>query len=483
MMIDSILAAVVERRFFATVAEYIRLKRYHIRGIIRRHTGLAQKLCIRMITRVTPVKENRIIFLTFRGEYDCNAKYIAEELRRQNSAADIIWATQWNEEAQLTEIPADFTQVPKQSLDFYRYLASSKIIVDNGISTVSVGYRKKKDQILIETWHGSIGIKRFSKETNKDQAWCKKAAREGSMTDYCISNSTFEDMVYRSSFWETTEILQLGHARNDILCWRDPQRLEPIRRKVFDYFRLDNVISQLKQQRHRELTCWYQEQCGQIPVTAEHLGKPNPFANVDLANPEAVNAFMEKEYAKCENVRICLYAPTFRDDGDMRPYEIDYEQLRQALHTRFGGGGDWIIMTRFHFWLHEKQKEYAYPAGVINASNYPDIQELLACTDVGITDYSSWICDYMLTRRPGFLFATDMEKYQKDDREFFYPLDSMPFPLARNNAQLIQNILNFDGEIFPAKCDAFLRDKGCMDDGHASQRIADFIETILGEKR
>lgn len=478
---DAILSAIVERRFFSTTAEYlVRKKRSYFR---RKSTGLAQRLCIRLITRVTPVKENRIIFLVQRGEYYCNAKYIAEELRRRNNAADIIWPVRRDASVQTADIPSDFTKVSKGTLGYYRYLASSKIIVDNCTETLSAGYKKKKDQILMNTWHGSIGIKIFSKETNKDQVWCRRAAREGRRTDYCISNSTFEDMVYRSSFWETTEILKLGHARNDILCWRDPQRLKPIRRKVFDYFRLDNVISQLKQQRHRELTCWYQEQCGQIPVTAEHLGKPNPFANVDLADPEAVNAFMEKEYAKCEDVRICLYAPTFRDDGDMRPYEIDYEQLRQALHTRFGGG-DWIILTRFHYKLYYKQKKYVYPAGVINASNYPDIQELLVCTDVGITDYSSWICDYMLTRRPGFLFATDMEQYEKDNREFFYPLDSMPFPLAQNNAQLIQNILNFDDETFPAKCDAFLKDKGCMDDGHASQRIADFVETILkGEKR
>lgn len=334
---DAILSAIVERRFFSTTAEYlVRKKRSYFR---RKSTGLAQRLCIRLITRVTPVKENRIIFLVQRGEYYCNAKYIAEELRRRNNAADIIWPVRRDASVQTADIPSDFTKVSKGTLGYYRYLASSKIIVDNCTETLSAGYKKKKDQILMNTWHGSIGIKIFSKETNKDQVWCRRAAREGRRTDYCISNSTFEDMVYRSSFWETTEILKLGHARNDILCWRDPQRLKPIRRKVFDYFRLDNVISQLKQQRHRELTCWYQEQCGQIPVTAEHLGKPNPFANVDLADPEAVNAFMEKEYAKCEDVRICLYAPTFRDDGDMRPYEIDYEQLRQALHTRFGGGG------------------------------------------------------------------------------------------------------------------------------------------------
>lgn len=334
MVKDAILGAIVERRFFATVAEHIGRKRYRI----RRYTGLAQSLGIRLITRVTPVKENRIIFLTTQGEYYCNAKYIAEELRRRNSAADIIWATRRNEDAQLAEIPADFTQVPKQSLDFYRYLASSKVIIDNCTEVLLCGFKKKKNQVLVQTWHGSIGIKKFSIETNNDKVWCRRLLKEGRMTDYCISNSTFEDMVYRSSFWETTEILQLGHARNDILCWRDSQRLEPIRRKVFDYFHLNDIILQLKQQRHRELTCWYQEQRGQIPITAEHLGKPNPFANVNLADPEAVSAFMEKEYAKCEDIRICLYAPTFRDDKDMRPYEIDYEQLRQALHTRFGGG-------------------------------------------------------------------------------------------------------------------------------------------------
>lgn len=470
MQKDAIPRAIVERHFFSSTAKYLK----------ERVLGFPARLCIWLLRLCTPVKENRIIFITFRGEYDCNAKWIAEELRKRNGAADIIWTVRKG--AQVADIPPDFTQVRRSSFDFFRYLASAKIIVDNGISTVVVGYKKKKNQVLIETWHGSIGIKMFSKETNKDKNWVRKATREGQMTDYCLSNSTFEDAVYRDTFWESAQILQLGHARNDILCWQDAQRLDPIRRKVFAYFHLNDVILQLKRQRHQELTCWYQEQTGQIPVSAAHLGKHNPFSDLDLADSEAVNAFLEKEYAKCEDIRICLYAPTFRDDRDMRPYEIDYEQLRQALHTRFGGC--WIIMTRFHFRLRKVLKKYVYPAGVVNASDYPDIQELLTCTDVGITDYSSWICDYMLTRRPGFLFATDMERYEKQDREFFYPLDSMPFPLALNNAELIQNILNFDGDNFPAKCDAFLQDKGCMDDGYAAQRIADFIETILkGEKR
>lgn len=445
------------------------------KDILRFPGWLLTQVGVFFVRLFTPVNDDRIIFITFRGEYDCNAKWIAEELKNRNAPYEVVWTLRKNIYAE--DIPAQFIITRRGTLDFYRYLASSKIIVDNGISTSSLYYKKKKNQILIETWHGSLGIKMFSKETNKDKRWCRKAEKEGRMTDYCLSNSTFEDKVFTDTFWSRSKILQLGHARNDILCLKEPQEIQPIREKVFSYFELAKIIEQLKSERNTELNVWLQEKAGASLPLASHLGVANPFDEVDFKNKESLEAFLENEYRKCEDLRICLYAPTFRDDGDMRPYQIDYEQLQQALHERFGGS--WAIMTRFHFRLKSKLKNYVYPSGVINASNYPDIQELLACVDVGITDYSSWICDFMLTRRPGFLFAPDMTEYELTNREFFYPLDSMPFPLALNNEQLVQNILSFDEDCFLKECDEFLADKGCIDDGHASERIVDVIEKLF----
>ena len=89
----------------------------------------------------------------------------------------------------------------------------------------------------------------------------------------------------------------------------------------------------------------------------------------------------------------------------------------------------------------------------------------------------------MLTKRPGFLFATDMRKFEKKDRKFFYPLDTMPYPLAVDNKQLIDNIKNFKDEHFEEECEAFLKNKGCMDDGLASRRIVDMIEKIIGGEK
>ena len=430
--------------------------------------------CIYLLSKVTKVDENKIIFITFRGEYDCNAKWIAEEIKDRGLPYTVVWTIRKN--VPVDDIPKEFVRTYRESYDFYKHLASAKIIVDNGISTANVGYVKKKNQILIQTWHGSLGIKMFSKETNKDKRWVAFAMVEGKMTDYCLSNSTFEDKIYTDTFWTDSRILRLGHARNDVLCERNTERLAQIKDKVYTHFGLYERIEKFKSVRRAEIKEWI---TNRKVFPLEPVDPDHPWSGIDINDSKVVAEWLDREMRNCEDLRICLYAPTFRDDGDMRPYEIDYQKLREALSTRFGG--TWVIMTRFHWRL--RKKKIKFPEGVINAGKYSDIQELLTCTDVGITDYSSWICDYMLTKRPGFLFATDMAEYEKKDREFFYPLDTMPYPLALNNEQLIDNILNFKDEHFEEDCDAFLADKGCIDDGLSSKRIVDAIVQIMGGEK
>ena len=109
---------------------------------------------------------------------------------------------------------------------------------------------------------------------------------------------------------------------------------------------------------------------------------------------------------------------------------------------------------------------------VINVTMYPDIQELLAFCDAAITDYSSWIYDFMLTKKPGFLFAMDKKKYN-DERGFYFRLEDTPFPVSTNTEELAASILSFDADgTYKDKVESFLEGKGCMDDGHASERIA-----------
>ena len=118
---------------------------------------------------------------------------------------------------------------------------------------------------------------------------------------------------------------------------------------------------------------------------------------------------------------------------------------------------------------------------VINATDYNDIQELLCASDIGITDYSSWMCDYVLTRKPGFLYASDIQKYIDDERGFYYPLSSTPFKVAENSDELVKKIMEFDDKKYQKEVDKFLKDRGCYEDGNASSRIVDILNKLSEE--
>lgn len=468
-MLQKILAALIEHRLLNATFKKISKICKKIRLKVDQALSLP---AIFILSRVIPIDNEKIMFLTFRGEYDCNAKYIAEEIKNRGLPYNVVWTIR--KKVPVGDVPETFIKTYRGSLDFFKHLASAHIIVDNGITTANVGYIKKKRQILIETWHGSIGIKAFSRDSNKDKKWVAFATVEGKMTDYCLSNSTFEDQIFRNTFWDKAQILQFGHARNDILCERDTERLYAVREKVYSTFHLDKWIKAEKNARLRKIDEW----CLHKKLYPDQAPDPMcPWSDVDFSDENAVLELKRRELEACEDLKICLYAPTFRDDGDMRPYQIDYQKLRESLATRFGG--TWVIFIRFHWRLLKKTKNKKFEAGVINASKYSDIQELLTCADVGITDYSSWICDYLLTKRPGFLFATDLQEYTERDRDFCYPLNTLPYPLALNNEELMECILNFDDTRFEEKCDLFLKDKGCIDDGHASKRIVNAIQKII----
>ena len=288
-------------------------------------------------------------------------------------------------------------------------------MIANSVEFLKKPTPKKRNQVWIETWHGSLGIKRFGAKDNSGKAWVSAAKRCGKAVDYIISNSSFEDKVYKDTFWKNTPILQFGHPRNDLL-FSDQITKEKIRESIL------------------------------------------------------------KKYEIISESKLILYAPTFRDSHALSAYSIDYDQLAEALSERFGGM--WTVLVRLHPTVRKASMKYTSKKNVIDVTSYPDIQELMLIADVAITDYSSWIYDYILTLKPGFIFATDKQSYVTE-RGFYYPLEETPFSLAVNNNQLIQNILNFNQNEYQLKVQNFLSEKGCVDDGKASQRTADKILEVM----
>lgn len=381
------------------------------------------RLSLWALRRILKINCNKIVFTNFSGNYDCNPKYICEEILRQGLPYEIVWVVWGGNKPGRRNDPAQFPLsvriVKRYSYEFYRDLFTAKVIVDNGTSYASARIRKKRGQVLINTFHGSLGIKMAPREDGgRNTKHNNKARRGGGMTDFAISNSVFEDGYYRDTYFATAKILRLGHPRNDLLFRRDDKTRDEIHSRVYSFFGLD---------------------------------------------PEA---------------KICLYAPTFRADHDIRPYALPYAALLKALEEKFGG--KWVVLTRFHHQAKKFTAKITFPEGVVSATEYPDIQELMYCAQVGITDYSNWICEYIHTGRPGFLHATDMEHYRENERMFYDPLDRMPFPLSTDIDGLVANIRTFDADRYARASAEFIKRKGCMEDGHASERVVALIKERMG---
>ena len=68
----------------------------------------------------------------------------------------------------------------------------------------------------------------------------------------------------------------------------------------------------------------------------------------------------------------------------------------------------------------------------------------------------------------------DIDAY-KGDRNFYFPIDETPFPLAVSNEEMVQNILQFDAAAYQADWDAFYQKMGFCEDGNASERCVKWI--------
>ncbi len=170
-----------------------------------------------------------------------------------------------------------------------------------------------------------------------------------------------------------------------------------------------------------------------------------------------------------EQTHIVLFAPTFRRGFKSSTYGLDFALLRQALANRFGG--KWVVLFRSHSFVHS----HVHTNQAIDVSAYPDMQELLCASDVLISDYSSCMWDFSITHKPCLVFASDLETYQKNDRDFAIPIDQWPYPLSQNNQALADAIAQFNEEEYTEKLTQHHQTFGLYDKGNASQTVGEWI--------
>lgn len=211
------------------------------------------------------IKENRIVFNNFDGKaYGDNPKYIAEELIKYGKELDLVWLV-------LTKkmyVPSSLRKVNFRSPLAAYMLSTAKIIIND--VKCPLPFKKKKGQLYIQTWHGSVGLKYIEgdAEDKLDKEYIEHSKKESSLIDLMISGSRLQTEEYRRAFWYKGDILECGLPRNDILFVSE--KAEEIKKRL------------------------------RIP----------------------------------DETRVALYAPTFRDDKSTDGFSISFDTVLDTLEKK-----------------------------------------------------------------------------------------------------------------------------------------------------
>ena len=364
-----------------------------------------------------PINRKKIVFSTFEGDggFCCNPRYIAEELHRKRPDIKIVWLTRKS-----ADYFPDYVKVKKYSdWNLAYHLSTAVAWVDN--YRKPFGTLKRKGQFYLQTWHGIIGFKpvglyrgdKFPPIARIVSQW------DSDMIDVVISNSHELEKMYPKKLLYRGKCICLGFPRMDPL----------------------------------------------------------------INDKDRYHQLIREQYNFGTNVKLALFAPTFRggNQSEKKNVEaemptIDFDKLIEALNMKTGH--QWNVLLRLHPQLAAKLDEMPIKMKddrLKDVSKHSDISELLAGSDLVITDYSSCAFDAAFAHIPVLLYADDVEEYRNNRGEFMWKKDELPFDIAETNEKLIDNITAFEYDVYCEKVDFFMKLIQVNEDGQASRRIVNYL--------
>ncbi|MFL4479661.1 CDP-glycerol glycerophosphotransferase family protein [Paeniglutamicibacter sp. ORCA_105] len=307
------------------------------------------------------------------------------------------------------------TTVKRLSPAYFWYLARAKFWVVN--QNLPFYMTRRKNGVYIQTWHGTP-LKRMLNDIEdihgRDEGYLDRVTRAIGQWTHLLSPSPYATEAMRSAFAYKGPILELGYPRNDPL-------LRP-----------------------------------ESSVRAQEI-------KAALGIPEGH--------------KVVLYAPTFRDDASNGKGRFTFELPfdLEAFNERFGE--DTVLLLRMHVLVSSGLRIPEELRGrIINASAYPEIQDLYLASDVLITDYSSVFFDFALLRRPILFFAYDLENYRDNLRGFYLDYEKeLPGPIVTDEDQLWAALGSaLDGELGQTgPSEEFISRFAPHDDGESAGRVVD----------
>ena len=353
-----------------------------------------------------PVDERKVVFIEPR--YNTLSNNFAEVYRILENYYDFDLKI-----CLLQEINLSKEEFEQNCIDMVKEVATAKYVFLDEASRPFSAFKKRKETVAIQLWHGCGAFKKF-----------------GMSTADLIFGSNRESMekfpFYANLDYVTVSSPEVIWAYEEAMVLKDKD----------------------------------------TEIVATGVSRTDTFFRDDTKKKA-----YEKLYSLMPSARgkkVILYAPTFR--GRVKkaktPEQIDLGAFYAELSN------DYVFLFKHHpivKKLPEVPEEYKYFA--YDMTQDMTIDELLCVADICISDYSSLVFEYSLFERPLIFFAFDIEEYL-DWRGFYYNYDELtPGPVYKTNEDIINYIKNIDSMFDKQKVIDFKNKFMCSCDGHATERI------------
>lgn len=378
----------------------------------------------RIFCHLVPVDNRLILFLAFHGRsYNDNPRAIYEAMRRDPRFDGYRFVWILRNPDQETIPGADVIRY--LSLRYFFFLARAKVWIFN--CKMPEYLFKKKNQIYLQTWHGtplkklghdiepSPGQRFYRSGLTYDQM-CRTYDVDSARYDAMISPNAFCTQVFPHAFGvDEKKLIETGYPRNDFLSSYTPEDVQRIR-------------EQLK-----------------IP----------------------------------EGKKVILYAPTWRDDsfqtsGYTFRLQADFRKWKNMLPK------DTVVLFKPHYLIvSEFQDDPELSDFLISVPADADIRDLYVISDALVTDYSSVFFDYGILKRPVYFYMYDLDTYAGDLRGFYMDIEKeLPGRIFREEDTLLKALAA--GEFDDSRYPAFTKRYNNREDGQASRRVLDWLVNRLG---
>ena len=360
-----------------------------------------------------PTDGNKIFFMRGGGAYGDNAKAVAEYIHKNYPEVKLVWS--YESSNSLNTLPNYIVPVKYETKDYFREMATSRAWVC--CNTLPLGTIKRKDQIYIQTWHADKGFKKFANDAARDlESYRKKTNNrkfaESEICDYFITGADWFVPKIRSALDYSGKIINHGTPRNDCLIYIDIERKNELKNKL----------------------------------------------------------------GLSENIKVLLYAPTFRDhssSAEIVDSNIELQTILTAMENKTGD--KWVCLLRAHSGKQLIMNELIQGEDFIDVTIYPDMADLLVISDMLITDYSSCAGDFALTKGFILLYQDDYESYTSKDRTLYFDISESPFFVAHNTSEALSIIKMVDKNTVIKNCEDILKFYGSNESGQSAKEVTELI--------